>query len=512
VITILLLAVLLVLVLAIATSAVYFLVVLPSRWHLPYELSLPLLNSDDRDDLEQADRLLGQALNAGPRGRALGKIRFAQAYARAMLGTYDKERYSAAAAVLDELITAGGRTEHTSYLEFWVQARLENHLRVADLYAEHSAQLVRYPDSRRIAAASHLHLAAGNWRRREINGALHHFDQVREIGELTDKIPPEANNLQLAKGVQSVFDERLDEAREAFGAARKRSAARELPTLEADLGLLVCDWEDEDPRQLGKRLEQLAEQAQQRPDEDDTKGPLRTGIALLTVIALLREWLDKPDQSGAPSAADFEELARRVAATHDADPDLGDPFLIDGLVHYYFALNQPEREQALATLDDGTQRARAIALPEVRRLMERERELGGKGDAISRYLELVAEFLADPERSEQERQRLRNLREKVIQSADPNALPPDGPMPDQRAQAEDHQRRVKELVRRVELIVYQRIRDLPDDHPAREVLRNLRAELDRAGHVYADGAQVLRSAEQGLMVSVGEFLLPEESG
>ncbi|MEU7658048.1 hypothetical protein [Streptomyces lincolnensis] len=491
-------------------SAGYFLVVLPHRWREPYEQSLALLDSDDRDELERADRLLGDAVNAGPRGRALDRIRFAQAHVRAMLGTYDPSRYGASATVLDELIAAQGRTEHTAYLELWVQARLENHARVTDLYAEHRTLLDPRPDSRRIAAVSHLHLAVGHWRRRETDGALHHFDRVRELGELTDRIPPEVNDLQLVKGVQAVFDGRTDEAREAFGAARKRADEQGLPMVEAEAGILVCDWQDGDPDRLGERLDRLAEQAAALPAEDDRRGDLGTGIAVLRLLVLLREWLARPALSGAPSPVDFQELERRAGALREADPELGDADLVEGLVRYHFALNQPEREKALAVLDRGVALAKGVGLPEVVDLMERERALGGEGDAISRYLALIGEFLDDPGRSEEDRIHFRRLKARFTPFGDPGELPEDA-VPHQRAPLEDQRRRSEALRRRIELIVYPRIRDLADDAPAKQALRGLLDELDRATEAAAEGAGVLHEAELRLVTSTAQTLLPEET-
>ncbi|MCI3272839.1 hypothetical protein [Streptomyces cylindrosporus] len=522
--TILLLVLLPLFFLTTVASGLYFLVVLPGRWRLPYEESLALLDSDDRDELERADRLLGQAVNAGPRGKGLSRIRFAQAYVRAMLGTYEPARYAAAATVLDELVAADGHSAHTAYLELWVQSRLDNHDRVTDLYAEQRELLDERPDSRRIAAVSHLQLAVGHWRRRETDGALHHFDRVRELGELTERIPPEVNDLQLVKGVQAVFDGRTDEARDAFADARRRSAERGVPTTQAELGLLVCDWAEGDPRQLGEWLERLAQEVERElaglPEESGadaeteerrrTAELLRTGIALLRLIALVREWLRRPALGGAPSAADFAEFDQRVDAVRAADPELGDAALVGGLVRYYFALSQPEREQALAVLDAGTELARGIMLPEVLDLMERERALGGEGDAISRYLTLVTEFLDDPDRSPEDRAQYRRLKARFSRFQDAQGIE-DGAVPTQRSAPDDHRRRSQALRRRIELIVYPRVRDLPDDAPAKLALRELLADLDRASGVYAEGAEVLHGAEQKLITSTGAILLPEEA-
>ncbi|MBQ0983776.1 hypothetical protein KBZ10_04405 [Streptomyces sp. F63] len=522
--TILLLGTTLLLFLSMVANSLYIFVVLPNRWRRPYEESLALLDSDDRDELEQADRLLGQAVNAGPRGKGLSQIRFAQAYVRAMLGTYEPARYAAAATVLDELVDVDGHSAHTAYLELWVQSRLENHDRVADLYAEQYELLNTRPHSRRIAAASHLQLALGHWRRRETDGALHHFDRVRELGELTERIPPEVNDLQLVKGVQAVFDGRTDEARDAFANARRRNAERGVPTVQAELGLLVCDWAEGDPRQLAEWLDRLAQEVRREaaalarePREDAevkerqrTTELLRTGIALLRLVALVREWLRRPALSGAPSTADFAEFDERVKAVRTADPELGDAALIGGLVHYCFALSQSEREQALAVLDGGTGLAKGIMLPEVLDLIERERALGGEGDAISRYLALITEFLDDPDRAPEDRAHYRRLKAKFTRFQDAYGIE-DEAMPTQRATPDDQRRRSQALRHRIELIVYPRVRGLPDDAPAKLALRELLAELDRASEVYTRGAEVLYGAEQRLITSTGAILLPEET-
>lgn len=508
--TILLAVVLPLLFLTTVASGAYFLVLLPRRWRTPYEEALALLDSDDRDELERAEGLLGQAVNAGPRGRALSRIRFAQAQVRAMLGAYEPARYGAAATVLDELIAADGRTEHSAFLELWLQARLENHGRVTDLYTEHRQLLDARPGSRRIAAVSHLQLAVTHWRRRETDGALHHFDRVRELGELTDRIPAELNDLQVAKGVQAVFDGRTDDAREAFGAARKRMEEQQLSTAEAELGLAVCDWQDGDPRHLGEWLAQLAEQLERRPPGDEVSAvQLRSGVALLRLLALLREWLGRPALSGAPSPDDFAEFRRRVDAVREADPELGDADLVEGLVRYYFALNQPEREQALKVLDAGQGKAKAVMLPEVLDLMEREREFGGEEGALSRYFILLTEFLENPGCSPENRTQLLRQKEKFERFAQADGLDEQA-VPQQRVPQDDPKRRVEALIRRIELIVYPRLRDLPADHPARDTLRDLLAELRRVADAAANGAEGLYRAELDLVIRTAQWLLPEE--
>ena len=486
----------------------YVLVMLPRRWRIPYEQALAVWASDDPEDLARAEQLLGDAVNAGPRGADLSRIRIARACVRAKQGPYEPDRYAAAATVLEELIATDGRNAQTASLELWIQARMENHERVAQLFEEHAALLEPRPVNRRIAAVSHLRLAAAHWRRREADGALRDFDRVRELGVLTEHVPPEVNDLQMVRGVQAVFDGQWEDARDDFTAARARAAEQGRPTVEADVGLVVCTWAGGDPRMLGEWLGELADQVDLMPVEDATADELSRGIAVLRLVVLLREWLARPASSAVPSPDDLRELAERARQVRIADPEAGDANLVEGLVGYYFALSQPERDRALEVLERDQAVAKSVWPPEVVRLVQRERELGGEGDAFARYLALLSEFLDDPGRPEEDRARLRALKERFAHFAAP--VDSDGVKPQPQPAADDHRRRAEALRRRIELIVYPRMRDLPADAPARELLRALMTEVEQAAGVAADGAGVLHEVEMRLVTTTAQTLLPEE--
>jgi hypothetical protein len=501
----------------------YFLVVLPRRWREPLTEAIFLLDNDgpadleradlerpdlERADLERAERLLADALNAGPRGAALSQARFAQAFVQAMLGQYDQNRYSAAAATLNEL-TGHGHDEATAYLDLWLHSRMDNHDQVCDLWEKHENLLADRPHSRFIAAAAHLHLAVGHWRRHEVDGALHYFDTVRSLGELAEHVPPGVDDLQLVRGIQAALDRRRDDARNAFAGARDRAAALGTPATAAELGLLACDWPDGDPAELGSRLHVLAGQLADHPHRDAETELLATAVALLRLIALVREWLGRPRLAGAPAGPDLADFRGRVDAVRTIDQDLGDSFLIEGLIGYYFALGEDERERALTTLEHGTGTAYAIMVPEVRDLVERERALGGEGDAISRYRALIAGFLADPARSDAQRAELREIASRFARFGDPADLPADLE-PQDLTPDMTRLRSADMLRRRIQLIVFPRVRDRAPDDPAVLKLTGQLTELDKASDTFSAKVRELHETEQNLIVQAGQVLLPEE--
>lgn len=489
-----------------AGGAVYFLILVPRRWNEPLTRAAELIYSDARDDLERADRLLSGAINAGPRGRVLNEARFAQASVRARLGAYESEQYAAATSVVKDLVLSEGYGPAAAYLDLWLHSRTGNHQRACELYEEHAGLLADRPQGRRAAAASYLQLAHQHWLRREMDGALHYFDRVRELGELTDHIPPGVENLQMVKGIQAAFDDQMETAAAAFDAARERAEKEDGDTVEAELGLLVCDWKGGgDPAELRERLDRLAD----RLGEGDKHARLRVPVTLLGLVAMVSTWESRPELSGAPSFDDWAELERRAQAVRDADPELGDADLIAGLTRYYFAANQQEREAALHLLERGRDGAKGIMLPEVLELVRRERELGGTGDAIDRYLRLLGEFQADPERTETDRAEYRRIKSRFARFGDgldaEDAM--EAPKP---SRADDHTRRIEALRRRLRLIVYPQVRDLDGNDPVTVELRELEDSLAAAADRYAEGVEQLQSTELDLVKRAATVLLPEE--
>ena len=502
-------------------GAWHFFVVVPSRWREPLHRALAILARDghQRAQLEEADRLLDEATNAGPRGGDLADTRFAQAYVRAMLGTYRPEHHWSAATLVDSLATTSGQDPASAHLAMWLQHKLERHERVVELYREHEAALADRPGARLIASASHLHLAGAHWRRRETDEALHHFDRVRDLGVLTGEIPKAADNLHVLKGIHLFFDQRRAEAREAFDAARHRAHERGQSRVEASLGLLACDWETANPRKLDRWLTQIRKQrawrdwageAEDTSADQDYLRQLAAVVALLRVVLLLRGWANRPELSGVPSSEERHELSERLNLMLELDEEWGDAYLVEGLLWYYFAANEGQRETGLAILERGMglQSAKAIIVPEVLHLVEKERALGGQGDALSRFLRLVHEFLADPAVPASHRAELRSLRDQFARYADD--LGEDLALPTRPASPEELRRRIEAVRKRIELIVYPRLRDLPDDAPARVRLRERLQELDVVADGFAAQAQALHQSEHELVITTGEFLLPQE--
>jgi hypothetical protein len=225
-----------VLVLILLVGGTYFFGVVPRRWRIPLDESRALVWSADRADMEQADRLIAQAINAGPRGWALEEARFAQACVRARLGDFDPDQYAAAAAALADLVAASGYDEATAFLDLWLRSKLGQHARVCDLFETEQALLGRSPQARMIASISFLKQAVASWRRREPQGALHYFRRVRELECLTAEIPEHVDDLELIEGIQALFDDRMADARRCSVSAREHAMQEDKSVALAEPG------------------------------------------------------------------------------------------------------------------------------------------------------------------------------------------------------------------------------------------------------------------------------------
>jgi hypothetical protein len=503
-----------VLVLILVAGGTYFLGVVPRRWRIPLAESQPLVGSADWADLERADRLIAQAINAGPRGWALEQARFAQAYVRARLGDFDPDQYAAAAATLADLVAASGYDKATAFLDLWLRSKLGQHARVCDLFETRRALLAGSPQARMIASISFLKQAVASWRRREPQGALHYFRQVRELDCLTAEIPEHVDDLELIEGIQALFDDRMADARRCFISAREHAAQEDKSVARATLGLVVCDWREGERANadggVGAVLDELTRVAEPASEEDQR---LQVNGALFHVVTLLHEW-QRPELAGvAPDRADFDRLDQRIERVMRADPDHGDALLIAGLCRYYFSVADPAlREPAVAMLERGLETDRPILHPEIRQIVRSERALGDVTTARDRYVELIDEAVRDGNLDSVRRRELLALRTEMerryARYGDPAAVAAGAWQVEHRSVRDI--RESSELMRvRVRGIAGPLLRDDPD-RPGVGELRESIGELEQASGRFNDGVEAVLSARQELIVRTGEFLLNEE--
>jgi hypothetical protein len=534
---------------------IFFLVIQPRRKRRPLLEALEIIKRDDHAAFPHAEELLSASLIAGMRARDIAEARFALAYIRSRLG-----RFSEAATVLAELMASGNRDRETLYLALWLQSRLKDDDKVERLYSEHAGVLGDLLDTRVIAGITFLRRAWLHWSRREVDGAMHYFDQLRQLDVLTDEIPSHIDDHQVVLGIMSLFDNKPEDASRHFSGAVEAARKQDKPTAHGKLGLLLCKWRAADTpdideglgqvlaalrpdggqttsishtqcdlcmqhysvaqSNLGKQMTcpackqrfvvaELKGRGQQAPaDEERLLGDddlLLRNVLLWYAVSLLFTWKRLAASRGLP-LAEHRELLDRLARVKAIDPEMPDADLIEGLIGYYFG-DEDGRQLAVAKLDRAIQNG--VNVPEVLTLVEREQRLAElERDRLRRFFELVKNYLHNPTVPEDLRSELKLRLEKYAvfkQLGEVDLIKGEyGAAPS----VEDIQNRGALLLKRVNKIIKTQLaRAEPED---RKAIDRLMARLNRTTRHLSRNAELLEQVESRLLGTAGEFLLNEE--
>jgi tetratricopeptide (TPR) repeat protein len=551
------------LLLVLAGVLAYFFVLEPIRRRRPLQEALKIIESDQRSQFAKAEHLLDQALLAGLRKKDIAQARFALAYLRSLLSKYEE-----AATVLADLEKSGTQLDcSAAYLMLWVRGRLKQHERVERIYSEYHGHLAGFLQSELIVSTSYLALARMKWARREINGAMHYFDQVRKLAVLVDEIPNYIDDHEVVMGTVSLFEKNTDEALKHFRAAIEAATKQNKPTHGGSLGLVLCEWREGNlasvdetlgkvlleltrthsgndstmrtqcthcgryyqiraaylhqkfkckscRRQfVAKKLEAAEEIVDSTSDDQDTQEQLLSEESLLLrntrlwhCLSLIATWLTRAEKSGLPDD-EREKLTHRLNLVTSLDASMGDPYLIGGLINYYLPRSDEMRQEGR------TQIARSVELdvhlPEVLQLLDRENKLAQLSEySVTYFHRMSHDFAKNPEVAEEIRERfVRTMnRFKRFTMMGPLAyVPADSKVA---PTLENLQGRGEILRIRVSNIVRHRLTDAEQD--VRSSIQRQLDELNDQSQTLAQNTTAFQETELSLMESTGEFLFHDE--
>jgi tetratricopeptide (TPR) repeat protein len=458
-----------------------------------------IIEADAHGSFPAAIELLRSALETRLTRRERAEARFALAYARAR--TDDLER---ASDDLDELIASGHRHPTALYLDLWVKVKRRDDAAAAVRYEESSNELATRYHTRVMASLAFTRLGRGAAARREVDDAMHRFEQVKELGVLADWLPDQLHHYPIAVGVELLLEERVRDAEHRFGRALEAAADDPGRALAARIGLLLCRWREvrqgrsslsvfegdlqavvEDCRNLGQDPDQLRD------------------LCLWQAVACIIGWLRRPSYSGLPP----EELARlrqRLRAVQDLDPGLSDTYLLDGLIGYRFG-GDPERRRGLEALERSCQLG--VSVPEVLLAVAEERGRAASPDrAVDDYVALVAAYLSERRAPLELRRRLLTqmaslgpfepLLAEDLETVE-DELPPS---------VEDLRTRARLMRRRIETMVA-----VGDPVAETAEVARLLQELDTAVSRLRQAESTLQQTEQQLLLRTGQLLLPDHT-
>ena len=490
---------------------VYFKAIVPGRRRKPLVEALGIVERDERASFETAEELLSSALVSGLKGEDVATARFALAWIRAQTG-----RFAEASGVVADLISSGDKSPETIYLDLWLAAKLEDHEHVETSYETYSTGLGDLLDTRLIASIAFLALARARWSRRQIDGARHYFQVVRDLGVLADRVPAGVDDHEVMLGVLALLEKNVEQATHHFSGSIEAAQAAGQPSTLGDLGLLLCEWRDDDNADIDERLAQLAEALTPTvgdPAESEAEGEdrelsdeqlLLRGVRLWRAVALVTSWRKHTADSGLADD-DRAELERRLEQVKEIDPGMGDPYLMAGLVGYYFARGDEERRAAVAWLEEAIERD--VSLPEAVSLLQRERRLDQLAvDAVESFLKLAGVYIGDAGIPEKLRHRLRERLGRHAEFGGLSDLEIERSQTDTIAVLETVRLRSEQMEARVRTILGARVRDLADADKLGEVLTGLREQTE----ALTAAAKSVDETGIELLCMTGEFLLSEE--
>jgi hypothetical protein len=134
----------------------------------------------------------------------------------------------------------------------------------------------------------------------------------------------------------------------------------------------------------------------------DTDQLLRNVLLWHCVVRILT-WQQLTPGSGLPEN-ERKTLHRRLQQVIKVDASMGDPYLIDGLIDYYFARNDQERRRGREQIERSLKKD--VHLPEILQLIEREQKLASLSEnSLSYFHQLSRKYIENPEVDPQLRER-----------------------------------------------------------------------------------------------------------
>lgn len=326
-------------------------------------LAIRQIDRDEPQSLRDAVFTLQDALEGGLRPRERTEARFALAYAMARLGAYPQAS--------EALEGADPKDGKVLALDLWLKVRQGLDDKAVERYED--AASVPDDSARRAMLVAYLRrgrrLAAVN----DVDEALESFERAGRLRRPGDPWRDDAPDPRIAVGVMALLEGRLSEARYRFEQAGESQGHEHQGRLglEARIGELLCDWRmRNDPDQRGRYRRSFDDDLGVLVEEARAAGadrPLLCGLLLWHAASRIRGWRDLPVLDGLPRA-ERDLLRQRLDKVREIDPELGDAYLLGGVVALLFGEDGSERDEAFEALRQA--RELGVSVPEVLGLVE----------------------------------------------------------------------------------------------------------------------------------------------
>jgi len=375
-----------------------------------------------------------------------------------------------------------------------------------------------------------------------IGAAAELFEKTQQLGHFGDQIPADFKNQHVMIGTQCLFDRNVAEARRQFEDLQRMAGQlgdaeqRESMLASASIGLALAAWIEntaDSPAEVERRLVDAArrldpdapleltwpvdaagsgiagfvERLEALRDKKDSPAEraeldqVLRDIHFLRGAAVLRSWATS-DQATQRLESFYAAALSRFACARDRDPDFSDAYLVVGLLRYYLADADQERDHGAELL----RRAQQLGTrdPEVRQILnQHDQRRRVNQDAVRAYLDVLNDYIQNGTVREQVRiallQRLSRYGKRLHWDSRPDP-----------ALVRTVAPTVAEINDRSALL-RERVRELATGHGAAELAttNELTRRLERESRELSERARAVEESEAELLVQVGDRLLTD---
>ena len=192
-----------------------------------------------------------KAITAGLKKKDLDEAYFARAYLRAVRDD--------CSGVVEDLSLADRSDPPFLYLDLWAKVKLEKYKEAFKVYEANQDSLQDFLKAKELMSIACFNLGKEHWKKREIKEAVQYFDRVRSLAVHADRVPGSISDHHVTLGIVALFDDQFAQAKRFFDEAFKRAEQEARPTMNAEIGLLLCRWRSGEQGQLQKPLTALAQ-------------------------------------------------------------------------------------------------------------------------------------------------------------------------------------------------------------------------------------------------------------
>jgi len=489
---------------------IFFLVIQPARKRKVYMKAFMILDKGKTEQYPQAIELLEKAVLSGLKSNIANEVFFALAFLKLQLGKNEE-----AFADVQKI------TEYDAdslYLKLFILYKKKAYKEVYEFFEEHFSSIEAKKQSKEIVSIACIDLGKEKCKKQLHEQAIPYFAMVRKLKVYANLIPESISNMQVTLGIQALYNKDIDQALDLFSKARNKAIEEEQSTVECDLGLVLCEWNQNENPDLESRISEIVNLAKtfyndihpfEGKDLEDEKIQitekhlLLSNIYLLYSISYIYTWFRLPDRKGLPDEK-IREIHERLGNAFSFNPKQNDTDFILGLVDFYFN-EDANKEEAVNRIEKS-----GVSLPDIIQLIKNQKESFEKiKKVIERYIVLARGYLEDHKiplefRTElKERliryERFRKSSEFINYKENTES---------ETATLQEIQTRSKITRKHINDILKNKFNDMSRE--TRENFSVLINDLNETSEIINNTTMYLEKTEHLLMLNTGEFLLNEE--